>query len=1125
MNRTTSAFAILLTLTLLAMPAAAFTEAPVGYYRDPAIHGDTVVFVSEGDLWKVSVDGGVASRLTTHHGVEMSPAISPDGSTIAFFAYYEGPGEVYTMPLEGGLPTRRTWDGSRAIVDGFAPDGRVLFATRLYSTLPDFQLVLLDLESGAQELLPLAQAAQGAITDDGSTLIFTRLGFQGSHTKRYQGGTAQNLWRFELGAENEATPLTADYPGTSAEPMIWNDRVYFASDRDGTMNLWSMTLDGGELTRHTDHVGWDVKSPALHDGRIVYQLGADLRLYDINADADRPISITLDTDSDQTREKWVTKPFDYLTDAHLAPDGDRVALTARGEIFVAPVGDGRLVHVTRRPDVRYRDGRFMPDGDTLLALSDESGEVELWTLPANGMGEREQLTEDGEVLRWEAIPSPDGRWIAHTDKNWRLWLYDTETDTNRVIDESSAWRFFDLAWSPDSKWLAYVGESSNVHGVVHLLRVDELSITRVTNERYHSFSPTWDPNGEWLYYLSDRHFETSVGSPWGLRQPEPYFDRATKIYALALQPDHRSPFAPETELTRAADEEEDDDDEDAPTDEEPTEDGDGDDDAPEEEVEDDAQPEDAESDEDEAPIVEIDLEGLASRLYEVPAPPGNYGELEALKERLLWSSRADRTSRQVALQALPIRNKDPEVETLVDGIDGYELAMNREHLLIRRGEALYVVGAGGSVALDDDTRVDLSAWSFSITPREEWRQMFIEAWRLERDYFYDPNMHGVDWPAMLDKYLPLVDRVSDRDELADLIAQMVSEISALHTFVYGGDRRRGTESILPASLGARLERDADAGGYRVVHIYESDPDEPERRSPLAAPGVDLSEGDIITRVNGVATLDAPDIGALLRKQAGRQTLIHVKPAGGGEETPYIVFPISQWEASDLRYHEWEYTRRQRVEEASEGRIGYVHLRAMGSSDIEDWARQFYPVFNREGLIIDVRHNGGGNIDSWILARLLRRAWFYWQGRVGDPYWNMHYAFRGHMVVLCNEYTGSDGEAFTEGFRRLGLGEVIGTRTWGGEIWLSSSNFLVDGGIATAAEFGVYGPEGEWLIEGHGVDPDIVVDNLPHETFNGADAQLSRAIDHLLEKIAEDPTPVPPAPPRPDKSSPDNRPDP
>jgi tricorn protease len=394
----------------------------------------------------------------------------------------------------------------------------------------------------------------------------------------------------------------------------------------------------------------------------------------------------------------------------------------------------------------------------------------------------------------------------------------------------------------------------------------------------------------------------------------------------------------------------------------------------------------------------------------------------------------------------------------------------------------------------------------------------VESWRLERDYFYDRAMHGVDWKAMLEKYLPLVVRVTNRLELADLQSQMAGELSALHTFVGPGDYRHGPDDVQPASLGATFVRDEAAGGFRVERIYASDPDLPETAGPLGRPGVDVHEGDVIQAIDGVATLSVADPGALLRNRDGRQVRLRVRPKTGAARD-VIVTPMSADEESNLRYTDWELTRRSLVDTLGKNRIGYVHLRAMGSNDIAQWERDFYPVFNRQGLILDARHNRGGNIDSWILGKLLRRPWFYWQPRVGSPYSNMQFAFGGHMVVLVDAFTASDGEAFAEGFRRLGLGKVIGTRTWGGEIWLSSSNFLVDRGIVTAAEFGVYGPEGQWLIEGHGVDPDIVVDNLPGATFAGEDAQLRAAVEHLQKLIEADPRPTPKAPAYPNKAFP------
>jgi tricorn protease len=1131
------------------LSASAWAQPPLGYYRQPTLRGDLLVFVAEGDLWKVSVSaaaspqGATATRLTSHPGDETYPRLSPDGASVAFMAQYEGPNEVYVMPTRGGLPTRLTYDGSGGrgeAVIGWTRDQppRVIAATNRFSTLPSTQLSLIDIETRARELLPLAQAADGDFDDDG-TLFFTRLPFQGSQTKRYKGGTAQQIWKFAP-TDDEATLLSGDFPGTNAVPMWWQGRVYFLSDRDGTMELWSMRPDGSDKRQESSHgedaIGTDlgnfldVRGPDLDAGRIVYQFGADLRLFDINTRTGSPLRITLDSDFDQLREKWVKKPTDYLASARISADGQRVVMTARGQVFVAPRQQGRLAEAARGAGVRYRDAQFMPDGKSLLALSDESGEVELWTLAPDGTEERTQRTTNGDVLRWAAHPSPDGRWVAHHDKNHRLFVLNMETGENTLVEKSDWDGFTEMAWSTDSRWLAFASLADNTNLVIKIYGTHTGTARQVTTDRFVSYSPAWSRDGKFLYFLSDRNLDSVVGSPWGYMAPEPFFDNQTQVYALSLKPEHRWPFTHDDELHEAEKSSN------TPPAKEPAEPGqpipglhpiekidtpsavDG---------KDASTPRQAEDKKEEKPKppapVEIDFEEIERRLFLVPCAPGNYSALSVTDKRLLFLSRAASPGARASLMVYPIANKDLELKTLVPDVNSYDLSQDGKWVLVRKGDALHVIESGASAPAPlDKTAVNLGGWTFPLDPREEWRQMFREAWRLERDYFYDTGMHGVDWKAMLERYSPLVDRVSTRAELSDLISQMVAELSALHIFVYGGDLRRGETDATPASLGALLIRDDNAGGYRVGTVFSSDPDEPLRTSPLSRPGVNIREGDIITRINGRPTLADGAPETALRNKAGKQVLLRVRPAAGGDERQVIVTPITTGAEADLRYHQWQYTRRSIVDEKSEGKIGYVHLRAMGKDNWTEFAKGFYPAFNRQGLIIDVRHNRGGNIDSWLLSRLMRRAWFYWQPRVGKPFWNMQYAFRGHIVVLCNEYTASDGEAFAEGVKRLGLGTVIGTRTWGGEIWLSSSNFLVDGGIATAAEIGVYGPEGDWLIEGHGVDPDIVVDNLPHATFRGEDAQLDAALAYLRDKIAREPVEVPAAQPHPDLGFPPRR---
>jgi tricorn protease len=1070
-------------ITWLVLPAAA---SSLGYYRDPTVRGDTVVFVAEGDLWRVPLAGGIAARLTSHPGPESAPQLSPDGAWVAFAATYEGPREVYVMPVDGGPPTRLTWLGLGAEPVGWTPDGQVLVSTRATSELPVSRVLAVPRTGGPGTPLPLAEAANAAVAEDGS-VWFTRYPFQGSWTRNYRGGTAQDVWLRRAGAA-EATPFTT-WEGTDRDPVLEGGRVYLLSDRDGAMNVWSYAPDGTDPRPITRATTLEVREFAVDAGRLVYRMGADLHVVDLATGAERPLDVRLDSDFDHTRERWVDDPLSWVTDAHLAPDGSKVVLTARGQAFVAPVGQGRLVTLAE-DGVRYRDAHLLPDGGVAV-LSDASGEVELWRLPGNGVGAPAAWTKGEARLKMATEPSPDGKRVAIVDKDQRLTVVEVATGKVTVVDESPIDRPGEPQWSADSRWLAWVSFAPNSNQVVKLWDHVSGEVLAATTDRYSSFSPTFSHDGRWLYFLSDRHFDSVVDHPWSSVWTEPFWDRPTVVMAVALQPGLRSPFAAQDELHT-----------------EPP-------------------PGEAEDEKEErrrrrklsAGATEVAAEGLTARLIDVPVPPANAVQLRAGTDRLFWLER-DAGGGAWRLVSAPIDREDVETTVLAEGVTGYELSADRKKVLVVTGDVVAVADASDDGPWDlDDAAVDLSTWRLRVLPREEWRQMFREAWRLERDYFYDRGMHGTDWPALLTRYEPLVDRVTDRAELGDLLSQLVAELQALHTFVYGGDLRYGDDDVAPASLGADLVRE-DAG-WRVARVWPSDPDRPELRSPLAVLGQEVGAGELVTAIDGVSLAGGRDPGAALRGKAGAQVLLHVvgtpeKPRKPAPERDVVVVPLDPWAAWDRRYHAWELDRRQRVEQAGAGRLAYVHLRAMGSRDIDQWMREYSPVFDREGLIVDVRNNGGGNIDSWVLERLMRKAWMYWSQRVGDgPSWNMQRAFRGHLVVLVDAHTGSDGEAFAEGFRRLGLGKVIGTRTWGGEIWLSSSNVLVDGGIATAAEFGVYGPEGEWLIEGHGVEPDLVVDNLPVATFAGGDAQLDAAVAHLLQRLAEDPIERPTVPPHPD----------
>ncbi len=501
-----------------------WSQPAKGYYRFPDIHGDTLVFTAEGDLWSVSTSGGVARRLTTHPDEETHPSTSPDGRTLAFTASYEGPAELYTMPLTGGLPVRRTYEAESSIATTWTEKGELVYTTSHFSTLPDLQLVALDLENGHRRRIPLNQASEGSYDESGSKLFFVRPSYHRNVTKRYKGGTARNIWKYVEGTR-EAEVLTRDYAGGSHTPMWWQGRVYFITDRDGTMNIWSMDEDGQDLKQHTFHSGWDVRDADLEGGRIAYQVGADIWLHDIASNESHEVSITLASDFDQWREKWVKKPMQYLTSSHIHPDGDSVVLTTRGRVFVAPVGGGRRARLSREPGVRYRDAVFLPDGDHILVLSDETGELEFVTIPVTGVGEQSALTNDGKILRFQGFPSPDGQWIAFRDNNLDLWLVNIERKEQKVVSTNQE-GVGDIAWSPDSRWLAFGQSAFNTFQQIFIYGVGESNLTPLTSDRFNSTSPSWSPDGKWIYFLSDRNLESVVRESVGTEAARAFFQSA-----------------------------------------------------------------------------------------------------------------------------------------------------------------------------------------------------------------------------------------------------------------------------------------------------------------------------------------------------------------------------------------------------------------------------------------------------------------------------------------------------------------------------------------------------------------------------------------------------------------------
>lgn len=1062
---------------LLSLPGWAANSA---YFRFPAISQQDLVFTAEGDLWTVPLAGGAARRLTSHAAEETRPALSPDGQSVAFSANYEGSTEVYVMPLAGGLPKRISFENSRALALGWSAQGEVLYSAQHDQGPSSLRIVAaVNPANLARRVFPLADANDAVLDARGEYLYFVRFGLAstGDNARTYRGGALSQLWRFKLTGQAEAERI-GPQDANLRRPMWWQGRLVVIADMNGRDNLWSLAADGSDARALTQYRDFDVRSAQLAHGRISYQLGADLHVLDLASGQDSMPAISLVSDFDQQRSRWLDKPLQYLNHMQLSPDGERVALTARGQVALAGTGALRRVELAAPTGSRLWQAVPSPDGKWVYAIGDASGEQEIWRLPADGSPAAEQLTHDGQVHRLDLALSPDGKWLAHTDKRARLWLLELATRKNQLIDDAGAQgieEFQSLRWAPDSQSLAIVrSNSARGRAQLGLFALASKQLHWLSSDKYESGSPAFSPDGRWLYFLSERSFNAVNRSPWGDRNLGPYFDKRSKIYALALQADNRFPFQAKDELSAAKK-------------------------APE------TSEKDEEKDEDKADkaktgkapkLPAIVWNGLAERLFEVPLAAGNYSELNVDAKRLYW---LERDEGSLTLKTLAIDNNSPKAETFVGELSSYALSQDRKKLLYRKGNELYIVPAAAKAPSElAKHAVRLGDWRLLVDPRQEWTQMFADAWRTHRDFLFDRAMRGVDWPAMRAKYAPLVARVSDRAELDDLLAQMIGEVGALHSQIIPGDVRSADDTVATAGLGAQLERSEQ--GWLVKHIYRSEAELPSERSPLQAPGVDVREGDLITAINGRPTAALRDLSDLLRNQAGQQVLLNL--LRGKQALQQVVVPVNARQHAALRYTDWERSRLERVAQASAGRIGYLHLRAMGSSDIASFAREFYAQYDRDGLIIDVRRNNGGNIDSWIIEKLLRRVWAFWAPPGATPYGNMQQSFRGHLVVLTDALTYSDGETFAAGVKALKLGPLIGTRTAGAGVWLSDGFRLADGGKPRVAENAQFGLDGQWLIEGRGVVPDIEVENPPHATFRGEDRQLETALRYLSDKLSQ-----------------------
>jgi tricorn protease len=1131
--------AVAVLLTSVSLPCA---HAQTKLLRFPDVHGDRVAFCYAGDIWLAPSTGGTATRLTSHPGIEVFPKFSPDGAWIAFTGQYDGDEQVYVMPSTGGAPVQLThypahgplpqrW-GYDNQVYGWSRDGKsVLFRSmRDGWDLTDTRLYLVDMRGGLPVPLPMPVSGGGDISPDGERAIYSPLTRDFRTWKRYQGGWAQDLFVFDF-KTHKLEPV-AHSVRTERDPMWIGNRIYFVSDRDGTLNLYDWDVETKAIEQLTHDTQWDVRWASRgEDGEIVYELGGELHVFDTKTKSDRPIQIRVPDDGVSSRPAHMSAA-ENIEDFGLSPKGERAVITARGDVFTAPIEKGATRNLTNGSIAHDRQAAWSPDGERIAFVSDRSGEEEIWTVAQDGSSAPEQITQGGKErkngLRW----SPDGKSIAFDDKSGSLWSVDVASKAITAVAHDKGGGVSDYTWSPDSAWLAFSLANETGFRSIWLWNAAQKKLDRVTDELFNASEPVWDPDGDYMWYLSDREFAPQLmGLEWNF-----CVNRTTGIYALALRKDVKHAFPPESdEVTIEKKKTETKDvleppgkpekeptppqqdparkpeepakkpaDADKPAGDKPAVDKDG--------KKDDKKP-------DEGPKpVRIDLDGLASRAMRVPVDADNYVGLSANKENLFYlrvGAQYYGRSSETKTALMAFSRKERKASALVDDCNGYTISSDGSKVLVRKDNSLALYDAS---AKGKDSKKDVSTGGLSVdrVPKEEWHEAFVEVWRRFRDYFYVPNMHGYDWDALRKQYEPLVEHVGHRSDLNYVIGEMVAELSVGHAYVSGGDWDAPDRPSV-ALFGGRLELDAKAKRYKLAHVLPGQNEEERYRSPLTEVGVDVKVGDWVLAIDGVELQEHEDPYRLLRYKADRPVTLTVNGEPSMTGARKVTFrPITS--ETDLFYLEFVLDKRARVEKLGNGRLAYIHLPDMGADGIREFIKWYYGQTRKEGLIVDDRNNGGGNVSQMILERLRREVLgteFARNSEYTGTYPQV--VFAGPMACLINENSASDGDIFPWMFQHAKLGPVIGKRSWGGVVGITDHGPLIDGGQVFVPEFGHANADGQWAVEGHGVDPDIVVENDATSVLDGRDPQLERAVAEVLKALEARPLKLPARPPAPVKT--------
>jgi tricorn protease len=1080
-------------------------QAGSAYFTYADIHGDRIVFCAESDLWIAGSDGSSPQRLTTDDGSEYFPSFSPDGQWIAFTGLYDGNNDVYLISAQGGEPKRLTWHPAGDEVVGWMPDGkRVIFRSTRNDPHGTPHLFTVDLKGSDPQEIPLGWASRLAVDPATGMYAFNRQTRERASWKRYRGGSASDIW---VGDPDRADyKQVTDFEGMDLFPMWHEGRIWFLSDQGGTANIWSIEPDGTDRKQHTDLKEWDARWAAMGpDGRIIFTKAADIHVFDPATGQVRKIDIDLPSDRTLTRTRY-PDPDRAITWFDLSPEGDRVAVVARGEIFSVPVKDGVTLPVTRGTGAREFNATFDPKGERILYVTDEPREEEFRTIDAWGRGKPDVVKKAGKG-GWHHAPvwSPDGEWIAYADNSYGLFVMPAKGGKPIEVDRSTQGEIPQYSFSPDGRWLAYVKLLPTDYYSIFIYDTKEKQIHEVTGPFTTDFSPAWDPDGRYLYFGSERATNPLVGlTDWNNVE-----FKHDMLYMLLLRKDVKNPLAHLAGLPPEDDKNGDKDKEDGKggKDEKDKKKGDEAADAKDEK---DKEKDKDKKDEKPEPV-EIDFDGLADRIVELPVDRGNYGDLAATSGGLFFVSQPIQgMAEQAGLfqESGPIATlmlfdmEKKKADTFMDGISGYVLADKGEKVAVmkQRGE-LYVTGAAAAPGPDlSESKVDFSDVVVELDPREEWAQIFYEAWRQVREYYWDEKMSGLDWDAIRDQYAKLLPRVASRADLSDLIGQLYGEANTSHNYIFGGDFGVRPTRVSTGLLGADLVREGQA--YKVAKIYRGDPAD-RVRSPLDEPGVNVAEGEYILAVNRLPLSGDRSIHSYLANLAGKEVLLTVndKPSLDGSRE-VVVVPLGN--EGELRYSDWVRTNRAYVAEKTDGKIGYIHIPDMWTDGLVEFNTWFYPQLDKEGMIVDVRWNGGGAVSQQILERFRRHVLSFNLARGGGQGTYPYRTLNGPFVVLTNEFAGSDGDIFPQAVQLEKLAPVIGIRSWGGVVGIASLRPLVDGGLVTQSQSAWWDPRDGWNLENRGVIPDIVVQNLPQEMGRNQDSQLDRGIAEVMKLHREHP---------------------